>query len=334
MLLGRSGTAPNYKPEVEATEKTGWKEYNTIFDYMYAEYEYLEETYPDKYYSNVLNFSPEKGGFGHGSLNGYVTQVLSKMDKEDRVLEYDKYPYSYDQRLGKGFRNSFHWNFLEIAKVSKEYEVGKRVFYYQQWFPYALRSQLSTQEITYQFYTAMCFGINGFVAYKYASYWTDYNNLVDFTMNSAWGETELNYYNQTAIEEIKKFDYVYLNFADRWEGIIKVKGTEYSSPLVTPGLDRLTGEGVLASHEGIESIAATHDTLVGAFKDGDGRNGYMITNQSYSLDRMTDTVSVQFKNAKKALVVENGEQKTVELEKGKYTVQLAPGSGVFVIPVA
>jgi hypothetical protein len=256
------------------------------------------------------------------------------MDKEDRVLEYDKYPYSYDQRLGKGFRDSFHWNFLETAKVSKEYEVGKRVFYYQQWFPYALRSQLSTQEITYQFYTAMCFGFNGFVAYKYASYWADYNGITDFTMNSAWGETELNYYNQTAIEEIKKFDYVYLNFADRWEGVIKVTGTEYSSPLVTPGLNRLTGEGVLSSHEGIESITATHDTLVGAFKDGDGRNGYMITNQSYSLDRMTDTVSVQFKNAKKALVVENGEQKTVELEKGKYTVQLAPGGGVFVIPLA
>ncbi len=330
----RDETAPNYKPEVAATEKTGWKEYNTIYDYMYAEYEYLEETYPGKYYSNVLNFSPEKGGFGHGSMNAYVTHVLSKMDKEDRVLEYDKYPYSYDARMGNGFRDTFHWNFLETAKIAKEYEVGKRVFYYQQWFPYALRSQLSTQELTYQFYTAMCFGFNGFVAYKYASYWTDYNDIVDFTMNSAWGETELNYYNQMAFDEIKKFDHIYLNFADNWEGIIKVKGTEYSSPLLEKGLGRLTGEGVLSTHEGIESISASHDTLVGAYKDGDGRNGYMISNQSYSLDRMTDTVSVKFKNAKKALVIEKGEQKEVELVNGQYTVQLAPGSGVFVIPLA
>ena len=105
------------------------------------------------------------------------------------------------------------------------------------------------------------------------------------------------------------------------------------SPLLEKGLDRLTGEGVLTSHEGIESISASHDTLVGAYKDGDGRNGYMITNQSYSLDRMTDTVSVKFKGAKKALVVEKGEQKTVELANGQYTVQLDPGSGVFVIPL-
>ena len=213
----RDETAPNYKPEVAATERTGWKEYNTIYDYMYAEYEYLEETYPDKYYSNVLNFSPDKGGFGYGSMDAYVTHVLSKMDKEDRTLEYDKYPYAYDARTGNGFRDTFHWNFLETAKIAKEYEVGKRVFYYQQWFPYALRSQLSTQELTYQFYTAMCFGFNGFVAYKYASYWTDYNDIVDFTMNSAWGETELNYYNQVAFDEIKKFDHIYLNFADNWE---------------------------------------------------------------------------------------------------------------------
>lgn len=329
----RDETAPNYEPEVKATERTGWKEYNTIYDYMYAEYEYLEETYPGKYYSNVINFSPVVGGFGYGSFDAYVEHVLSKMDKEDRVLEYDKYPYSYDLRGGRGFRDSFHWNFFEMAKVSKEYEVGKRVFYYQQWFPYALRSQLSTQEITYQLYTAMCFGFNGFVAYKYASYWTDYNDIVDFTMNSAWGETELNYYNQKAFEEVKKFDHIYLNFANRWEGVLDVRGSECTDTFVTASLNRLTGEGVLTSHEGIEKITATHDTLVGAYKDGEGRNGYMITNQSYSLDRMTDTVSVKFKNANKALVIENGEQKTVTLENGQYTVRLAPGSGVFVIPV-
>ncbi|MBR6703067.1 MAG: hypothetical protein IKL76_00740 [Clostridia bacterium] len=322
------------KPEVKATEKTGGIAYTTIYDYMLAEYEYLEETYPNKYYSNVLNFSPEEGGFGYGTLNAYATHVLSKMDKEDRTIEYDKYPYAYETKTGNAFRTTFHWNFLEAARVAKQYEVGKRVFYYQQWFPYALRSQLSTQELTYQFYTGMCFGFNGFVAYKYASYWKDYNDMVDFTMNSAWGETELNYYNQVAFNEIKKFDHIYLNFANNWEGILKVKGTEYSSPLVTPSLDRLTGDYVLSSHEGIESITATHDTLVGAYKDGDGRNGYMISNQSYTLDRMKDTVSVQFKNATKALVIEKGEQKTVNLENGKYTVKLAPGSGVFVIPVA
>ncbi|MDY4895244.1 MAG: hypothetical protein SO532_05080 [Candidatus Borkfalkiaceae bacterium] len=329
----RDESAPNYKPEVEACEKTGGLAYNTIYDYMYAEYQYLNEMYPGKYYSSVLNFSPDKGGFGYGSMDAYAAKVLSGMKKEDRTIEFDKYPYTYDSRVGNGFRNELYWNFLNVANVAKEYEVGKRVFYYQQWFPYALRSQLSAQEITYQLYTAMCFGINGFVAYKYASYWTDYNDLVDFTMNSAWGETELNYYNQIALEEIKKFDNVYLNFADRWEGVLKVKGTEYSSPLMSAGLARLSGNGVLSSCDGIESISATHDTLVGAYKDGEGRNGYMITNQSYSLDRMTDTVSVTFKNAKNAIVIENGEQKTVELKNGTYVAELAPGAGAFIIPL-
>ncbi|MBQ8685478.1 MAG: hypothetical protein IJ514_04865 [Clostridia bacterium] len=329
----RDETAENYVPEVAATARTGGLAYNTIYDYMYAEYEYLEATYPDKYCAAVINFSPDVGGFGYGAMDAYKTHVLAKMDVEDRAIEFDKYPYCYDSRGGAGYLDSFLWNFYECAKIAKEYEVGKRVFYYQQWFPFALRSQLSAQEITYQLYTAMCFGFNGFVAYKYASYWRDYDDFKNFTMNSAWGQTELNYYNQAAFEEVKKFDYIYLNFADNWEGVMTVKGTEYSSPLLTPALNRLTGEHILASHEGIESVTATHDTLVGAYKDGEGRNGYMIANQSYSLDRMTDTVSVKFKNAAKALVVEKGEQKTVDLNDGVYTASIAAGSGVFVIPL-
>ena len=124
-------------------------------------------------------------------------------------------------------------------------------------------------------------------------------------MNSAWGETELNYYNQVALNEIKNFDYIYLNFADDWQGVMKVPGSEYTDGAMG-NFSYLTGEYVLDSYAGISAVSATQDTIIGVMKDKEGRDGYMLSNQSFTLDRRTDTVSVTFANATHALVVEKG----------------------------
>ncbi len=312
------------------------EEYDNIFKYLYSEYEYLKanQTFFNnaKYCSVVLNEGPMVGSFGYGSTKGYGEQVLAKMEPEYRAVEYDKYPYTVLKDGTFSMHDDGLWLHMRIADLCKEYDVGKRVFYYQQYWPTEMREFITVQELTYQLYTAMVFGMNGFVAWMYQSNWNDYSALdYGYTM-SIWGPREYYFYNQQALAEIKKFDHIYLEFADNWVGFMPIIGSEYSQADML-GFNYLNGPNKLSSYEGIESITASQDTVVGVMKDSQNRSGYMISNQSYTFNRKSDKVKIKFKNASKALVVEKGETKTVDLNNGIFETEIGCGSGVFVIPV-
>lgn len=337
---GDGTTSAPIKACVDTTRVNGSLQYteqhDNIFKYMYSEYEYLKanQTHYNnaKYCSVVLNEGPTIGSFGYGSTKGYGQQVLAKMDAEYRAVEYDKYPYTVLKDGTFSMHNDGLWLHMRIADLCKEYNVGKRVYYYQQYWPTQMREFITVKELTYQLYTAMVFGMNGFVAWMYQSNWDDYNSLDYGYTVSIWGPREYYLYNQQALTEIKNFDHIYLEFANNWVGFMPVIGTENSEAKML-GFDLLNGPNKLSNYEGIESVTASEDTLIGVFKDSEDRSGYMISNQAYTFRRKSDTVKIKFKNARKALVVENGESKTVVLNDGVYEAEIGCGSGVFVIPV-
>ena len=59
----------------------------------------------------------------------------------------------------------------------------------------------------------------------------------------------------------------------------------------------------------------------------------MITNFTDPKDDRTDTVSLTFNNAKYAAVYHKGETTVYTLVNGGFTVTLASGDGVFVVPL-
>ena len=333
---GDGTTVSTVKAAIDLTKENGeykyTQTYDNIYKYMLDEYEYVKanQTFFNnaKYCSVILNEGPNVGDFGYGSTKGYGEQVLANMDPEYRAVEYDKYPYVVLRDGTFSIYKDHLWLNMRIADLCKEYGVGKRVYYYQQYWPTEMREFITVQELTYQLYTAMSFGVNGFVA----SNWSDYNSLDYLYTNSVWGPREFYYYNQVALSEIKKFDHIYLEFADNWVGIMPIVGSEESAA-DDLGYDYLTGPNVLSSYQGIESITASQDALVGIMKDSENRTGYMISNQAYTLKRKSNKVKVKFSSAKKALVVENGEAKEVDLIDGVYEVEIGCGSGVFVVPV-
>ena len=70
-------------------------------------------------------------------------------------------------------------------------------------------------------------------------------------------------------------------------------------------------------------------------KDSDGFDGYMIAdaqNPTVGAGKSTK-VTLTFHDATKALVYVDGEEQNIELTDGKMTIDLAVGSGVFVIPL-
>ncbi|MDE5666800.1 MAG: hypothetical protein K2I29_01005, partial [Clostridia bacterium] len=124
---------------------------------------------------------------------------------------------------------------------------------------------------------------------------------------------------------------VYLSFD--WEGVMGVNGTintegdpEYENQAFAfhTELDKLSCA---------KSVSATQDTLIGQFKDKDGRAGLMVTNFTDPTDEQKDVVSFEFNDANRAVVYRGGQRKIYEVKNNKVELKLAPGEGIFVIPV-
>ena len=324
--------SPKDTPQVPASHKTGGLEHNTIYDYILNETNYILDKHADALFETVLAIGLEDGDFGYGSLEAYCEAVLSKLDAKDRVLAQDVYPYRVESGRPAPRQGLYLKKLVTQRQASDEYEVGKRMFYLQmEWDP-VYRETISAQEMTYQLYTAMSFGINGFVGYKYSGYWNAFD-ATDICLRTYYGDTELMWYTQQALEEVKKIDHIYLQFADDWQGIMFFEGSENQSTVERANAGFKTGD-TLSSYAGLKGLTATQDTLVGIMKDGEGRDGYMITNQSYSLDRKTDRVRAEFNNATRAMLLDRGEVRTVDLTNGVLEADIAPGQGLFVIPLA
>lgn len=323
---------PKPEDQVPATDRTGNLSHNTIYDYILNESEYILGLYPDAMCETVLSIGMAEGEFGYGALEAYRDAVLSQLPQKARVTSQDVYPYwmqsgQPSMRFGRYIKK-----LLMQRELSDAYDVEKRLFYLQmEWDPY-YREIVSAQEMTYQLYTAMSFGINGFVGYKYSAYWNQFSAL-EVNLKSYYGDTEFMWYTEQALNEVKKIDHIYLQFADDWQGIMFFEGSA-NTMTTDRANDHLEEGDALASYAGLKSLTATQDTLVGIMKDGDGRDGYMITNQSCSLDRLTDRVRVEFHNASRAMLLDRGEVRTVDLNGGVLEADIAPGQGLFVIPLA
>lgn len=315
---------------VKATEKTMNKSYDTIYDYILAEYNSFKVDYPDKYFENVIAVKKYPGDFGYGALDAYCENVLRYMDDKDKIICIDAYPYYLD-RTGTMYRRTCElWATAEGAIKAKEYNTNVKILYYQSWFRDEYLPNIDVSVIKSQIYTGMVFGYTGFTAFYYNSNWKDYSTPYEMTKNEYGKLTDIYFYNQETFDIIKKFENVYLDFAKNWKGYNCYVGTN------TPNSDyflELDVEHMLTSFPGIKNIKGTQDTLVGYMQDSNGNDGFMISNQSFMIDRLVDTVEIEFNNVTKVLAYINGEGQVINLINGKVTLDLEHGTGALVIPI-
>jgi hypothetical protein len=89
----------------------------------------------------------------------------------------------------------------------------------------------------------------------------------------------------------------------------------------------------LASGKNLTKVEGTEDGLVGLFEDKDGREGYMVVNFTDPGKNIDNTITLNVTGGvHNAIVVLNGEKKTVPVKKGKIVLELKSGEGCFVIP--
>ena len=122
---------------------------------------------------------------------------------------------------------------------------------------------------------------------------------------------------QQVIEEVRAFENVYMNF--KWQNVMVVLHDEdirnfQLTAIVNP----------LERHDKINSVATSQDIIIGTFKDGEGRDGFMFTNTTLPQQELTATVAVEFNNASKALIFAKGKRIIRDLNKSMLELQVAP----------
>lgn len=190
------------------------------------------------------------------------------------------------------------------------------------------RRRINEEDLSYQVYTCMAFGITGFSYFTYTESFLSDQMTGGCVTRDDCATTELYGWAKELNAEIKKFDNVYLSFD--WQGVYPVVGSENESGFV-PAYDRL--QSPLSSLSCASAVTATQDTLVGQFQDENGNDGLIVTNYSDPAVGLNDEVSITFQDANRALVYRNGERTVYVLQDGVLDLTLEAGEGVFVIPV-
>lgn len=312
-----------------------------------AAYDYMKKLKPDLY--QFTSFLPIHSGdptrFSKnysGDLEAaYLEYVEAFSDATDGFV-YDHYPLIIDPTTGKtSISETWYQNLRLVAEnaLKNGYEAGIAI----QSCAYGPEGGEETQEhrraistkadAAYQVYTSLAYGMKNICWFTYWEHWMNttgeefYSAMVKYP-EKADGEpvkTDAYYAVKEINEEIKKFDHVFLKFG--WEGTMAVtkKGAELSTPMSYVG-DYQSPR--------IKKVEASDEAIIGCMKDKNGYDGFMVVNATDPGLNKSNSVTVTFKQASKALIYVKGEEQMVDLKKGSYTFELESGEGIFVIPIA
>ena len=251
--------------------------------------------------------------------------VLSQVPEENRWLSIDLYPL--EERNGQSYIRSNWLGCIETAALQAKKSNAKVHFFIQATEHYNYRA-VKEEDIRFQFYVNMAFGVQGFSYFTYAdSVLSDFEQSCVARYES--GVIHDTYYMaQKVNNEIKSFDHVYLNY--EWQGTLPILGKNNEDGY------NLNFDGLTSPLETLDVCKrwdATEDALIGVFKDKDGNDALLVTNFTDPAYRVDNLVRFDFKDVSKIRVYRGGVPYDYEVKNGRFDLELAPGEGVFIILV-
>lgn len=255
----------------------------------------------------------------------YADSVVSKFPEGQRWISADIYPLDKKDD-GSVIRNNWLSCIETLALQAKESKANAH-FFLQATEHYDYRA-VKEEDIRFQFYVNMAFGVKGFSYFTYADSVLSDFELSCVARNESGVKHETYYMAQTVNNEIKKFDHVYLNY--EWQGTLPIigKNNEEGYNLGFDGLSAPLEELSLAKR-----WDATEDALVGVFKDADGNDGLIVTNYTDPADLCSNLVRFEFKDVRAVRIYRDGVAQDYKVTNNRLDVELAPGEGVFIILV-
>ncbi len=284
---------------------------------------YFEREYPGKeFYINLFPTYANTSQLGTSNYEDYIDSYISTVNPD--FLSYDHYTMMVDGYGNYKMTEDVLWNLELVAYKCKE--AGIPMYTFVQAMSYDGNTRVPNEaEIRHQVLTQMAYGSRSI---QYFCYWTP----LEFTQGSPsmitvdGQKTDIYYHVQKVNRELMNIDEAYLDFT--WEDTMTVVGSEVRD--VVKQFDMI--EHPVTSLDGIASINATQNTLVGHFKNKDGVDAYLFTNFSDPKKEAIDDVEISLPGASDALIYQQEGKEVKQLSKGKLTLKLNPGDGAFIIP--
>ncbi len=259
-----------------------------------------------------------------GTYQEYIDYYCDYLAPLLGYICYDYYPYEIKNGLSKVL-DTYLYNFQVVAEKAKDLGIEFRMYIQAGSFGGNSRECRGVEDYRHQMYTALAFGVRYFIYFGYG-----YGSSDDSLVNTRLQPTKKYFYAQQVNNEIHGIEDVMLNF--NWQSTMYKNGSIFTS---NSAFSYLTDfKDVIDSHPRIENYRVNQDTVVGCFKDGEGRDGFMFVNYANPAKKLNDKVTAKFNDASKLIVYELGERKVVDLlNSGEYTFTLLPGEGRFIIPI-
>ena len=296
----------------------------------------LAEQHIDKYGNDILFFgnlfpnsaTPVFEGHTYKEyVKHYADSVLMQFPEEYRWLSADIYPLD-EKNGGSGSAIRSNWlPCIETLALQAKESNAKTHFFLQATEHYGYRA-VKEEDIRFQFYVNMAFGVQGFSYFTYAdSVLSDFEH--SFVARNESGVIHDTYYNaQKVNNEIKKFDHVYLNYT--WQGTLPIVGNNNEEGY------NLGFDGLSAPLEDLSMCKrwdASEDALVGTFVDENGYEALMVVNYTDPADLCSNLVRFEFNDVSKVRMYRGGVAYDYKISNNRLDVELDPGEGVFIILV-
>ena len=262
-------------------------------------------------------------------LQYYVDTILAQVESP-KTLGLDNYPLITNNTEENNIRPSYLSDLLTLSTIAKNYNdrtdktseitVG---FCVQAFVDNGIRDIECKEDISFQTNTCLAMGA------KYLEYFT-YRTVANMLGLVQDGEKRDVYtYVKEVNEELKKWDHVIMAFD--WQGAMTVDGTDAHENKES---FESVQDKVLKQLEKVQNVESRLDTLIGEFKDQDGRYGYMVVNYTEPTNHRIDYVDMTFTEAQKALVYQGGEPKIYNVENNQLQLRVEAGDAAFVIPLS
>ncbi len=303
-------------------DEPGANAYKWLGFYHQVYKEYL----PDKdFYINLLPTYSGLQARDDRNYEDYVDEYIEKV--KPKFISYDHYPLLlfYEE---SNITDDYLFNLEVIATKSKEARIPFWLFLQTVGYRNVSGTQrrdVNEQDIRWQAHISLAYGAQGI---QHFTYWTPTDGAIESfspAMIDKYGKITSTYYAAKKVnEEILNFDHVLLSF--NWLNVMT-----YSKTPDYPNVNfRMIN--TLKSHERLVSFKGSEDLLIGVFKGPNKEDAFYFVNFTDPANKKENEVEVIFKDSTYALVFLDGELQTIKLKKGKLTIKLNSGSGMFVIP--
>ena len=310
------------EPGVDQFERLKWQ--IEIYQKIMAEYGVEGEF--------LLNLLPSYGGltsYGGVSYGEYIDRYFEELAPLLGYICYDFYPFKGNADGTSQMKPSMASNLAVVANKCKGTDYQLRTFVQTGGDFTGLRDLTSIGDFRLQVYTNLAFGSSYMTYYEYGTFKSQDEgefgliNLQDGTYNYTYDMVK------TVNNEVHAFEDAFLNF--KWDGVMCFSALPAGK--VNPKFKEVPY--ALKQHPRIESVSITEDALMGAFKDAEDRDAFMLVNFNDPFYNQNNEVTIKFKDAKALLMYRFGQQEVVPLKKdGSYTFKLYPGEGRFIIPLS